>query len=281
MGIRGADFAGTWYPGTEKECIDMIQELDTVSVPDTDFKGYGGIVPHAGWYYSGRTALSVFKSIKSKYTPDIFFIFGMHLPSGGGNSIFIDDGFETPLGIIKVNKTAGELLLQSFSFIEETAASYSRDNTIELQLPFIKYFFPESTLVTLGVSPDKRAIDIGQEAVSVAQKLGLNASIIGSTDLTHYGPGYGFTPQGLGNKSVQWVKDTNDREIISAFLKADPVEVIQKATTMGNACCPGSAAAAIAGINKMGANRGVLVQYTTSYDIHPDSSFVGYAGIIY
>ena len=48
-----------------------------------------------------------------------------------------------------------------------------------------------------------------------------------------------------------------------------------------NACCPGAAAAAIAAIRRGGVERGFLVDYTTSYDRHPDSSFVGYAGVIY
>ena len=281
MGIRGADFAGTWYPGSEKECVQMIKEMDTVSVPTADFKGYGGIVPHAGWYFSGKTALSVFKSIKSRKNPDVFFLFGMHLPPGGGNYIFYDDGLRTPLGILKVNKKIANALLDSFNLITENSTSYTRDNTIELQLPLIKYFFPETTVVTLGVSPTAKAIEIGEEVATIAERLGLNVCIIGSTDLTHYGPGYGFTPQGIGSKSVKWVKDTNDREIIDAFLNIDPLEIIQKATAMKNACCPGSAAAAVAGVKKLGAKKGVLVQYTTSYDIHPDSSFVGYAGVIY
>jgi hypothetical protein len=31
----------------------------------------------------------------------------------------------------------------------------------------------------------------------------------------------------------------------------------------------------------MGVNEGELIQYLTSYDIYPNESFVGYAGIIY
>ena len=49
----------------------------------------------------------------------------------------------------------------------------------------------------------------------------------------------------------------------------------------GSACSAGAAVSAIATSKAMGAQQGVLVDYYTSYEILPDDSFVGYAGIIY
>ncbi len=48
-----------------------------------------------------------------------------------------------------------------------------------------------------------------------------------------------------------------------------------------NACCGGAAAAAIATAKVLGANKGNKLVYTTSYDIRPDTSFVGYVGIVF
>ncbi|MBN2323714.1 MAG: AmmeMemoRadiSam system protein B, partial [Spirochaetes bacterium] len=48
-----------------------------------------------------------------------------------------------------------------------------------------------------------------------------------------------------------------------------------------NACCPGAVCAAIGAVKAGGVKKGVLVTYTTSYDVRPDSSFVGYAGVVY
>jgi len=274
MGIKRADFAGSWYPGIKKECIKTIEEyLEGVPETAAEYKGCGGIVPHAGWFFSGRTALAVFHNIKRKKHPEVFFLFGMHLPPGGPHYLFVDDGLETPLGNLTVNREATQMLRDSFSFIEENASSYNRDNTRELQLPMLKYFFPTTTVVSAGISPGETAVKIGERAAEITQTLDLDACFIGSTDLTHYGPNYGFTPQGIGRRSVEWVKNTNDRQVIDAFLSADPYEVIQQAMSNQNACCPGGAAAAIAGVRRMGIPKGTLVQYTTSYDMHPDSSW--------
>jgi len=250
MGIKRTDFAGAWYPGTKRECARTIEEYSK-AVPESSakFEGVGGIVPHAGWYFSGHTAIAVYKTIGRKRTPDVIFLFGMHLPPGGPLYLFVDEGLETPLGNLFVNRKAVDMLRDKFDFIEENASSYTRDN--------------------------------GETAASIAKNLELDACFIGSTDLTHYGPNYGFTPQGVGLKSVDWVKNINDRQVIDAFLKADPQEVMRQAASHQNACCPGGASAAIAAVRSMGVRQGTLAHYTTSYDVHPDQSFVGYAGVVY
>jgi AmmeMemoRadiSam system protein B len=293
MGIMKPQFAGTWYPGQKTECLRTIErfesDLSFTKVPeDIQLSEHfsGGIVPHAGWYFSGKTAFSAYRSIEriasvSRPVPDLFFLFGMHLPPGGLNCIFIDDGFETPLGTIEVNSLAAEMLAGDFNFIRENSRNSGMDNTIELQLPFIKYLFPDAKIVTVGVSPDDRAIMIGERAYMIAKELGSIPCFIGSTDLTHYGPNYGFTTHGVGAESVRWVREENDKKIIDAFVTVDPQEVLRLGPRLHNACCSGAAAAAIAAVRKGGVRKGYLVQYTTSYDIHPDSSFVGYAGVIF
>jgi AmmeMemoRadiSam system protein B len=268
------------------EEIDLSSLLDEAPERAAGRASYGGIVPHAGWYFSGKTAFAVFRGIDLlsgywKKRPDLFFLFGMHLPPRGPNYLFMDEGFDTPVGRLEVNREAAELMAGRFQFVEMSTRETVSDNTTELQFPFIRHLFPESEIVLLGVSPDERALKIGEAAFETARDLEKTACFIGSTDLTHYGPNYGFTPRGIGSRSVQWVKEENDREIVDIFLQARPDQVIDKALSSRNACCPGAAAAAIAAVKKGGADRGILIDYTTSYDRHPDSSFVGYAGVLF
>jgi hypothetical protein len=268
------------------EEIELSSLLDEASERAAGRAFYGGVVPHAGWYFSGKTAFSVFRAVDllsraRKKRPDLFFLFGMHLPPRGPNYLFMDEGFETPVGRLEVSREAAELMAGRFQLIEMSAKDTVSDNTTELQLPFIRHLFPEAEIVLLGVSPDERALQIGEAAFETARDLEKTACFIGSTDLTHYGPNYGFTPRGIGSGSVQWVKEENDREIVDIFLQARPDQVIDKALSARNACCPGAAAAAIAAVRRGGADRGMLIDYTTSYDRHPDSSFVGYAGVLF
>jgi AmmeMemoRadiSam system protein B len=70
--IRQSDFAGSWYPGKESECRQVIEEFTrtTAPCPQSEKPMVGGIVPHAGWYYSGKIACQVIKCLKNGTTPD-------------------------------------------------------------------------------------------------------------------------------------------------------------------------------------------------------------------
>ena len=175
---------------------------------------------------------------------------------------------------------AGELAAK-FPFTVETADNFTRDNTIELQLPFIKYFYPDSKLVPMGVPPTQMALEVGKAVAEISNRLGLQVKVAGSTDLTHYGANYGFTIKGAGAEALEWVRNVNDRRIIDAMLAMDPQSIIDEALENNNACCGGAAATAIAAAKQMGADRAETLTYATSYDKSPGDSFVGYVGIVF
>ena len=87
MAIRRADFAGSWYPGKESDCRQAIEAFSKASIPCpfTEKEGIGGIVPHAGWFYSGKIACSVIKCLKNDSEPDTCVIFGRHLHPNSDN----------------------------------------------------------------------------------------------------------------------------------------------------------------------------------------------------
>ena len=96
MAIRRADFAGSWYPGNESECLRDIEAFLKNSKPCPAAEGeifLGGIVPHAGWIYSGQIAFSVINCMKKSNNPDVFVIFGRHLYPGSGNYIMKEGGW--------------------------------------------------------------------------------------------------------------------------------------------------------------------------------------------
>ena len=155
------------------------------------------------------------------------------------------------------------------------------DNTIEVQLPFIKYFWNHVKIVPIGAPPSTKSVEMGKVVASVARKMGLNIIVLGSTDLTHYGPNYGYTPQGRAETALQWTRDANDRSVIDAILSMNPLSIIQEAQEKQNACCAGAAAAALSAGMALGAVRSKLLTYTTSYEKSPGESFVGYAGIVF
>jgi AmmeMemoRadiSam system protein B len=81
MNLRKSVFSGSWYPSDRQACEDQIHQFleegknQSVSVD----RPVGGIVPHAGWYFSGSIACNVIHRLARIASPDVVVLFGMHL----------------------------------------------------------------------------------------------------------------------------------------------------------------------------------------------------------
>ena len=281
--VRRAVFAGSWYPSSAAECereiAGFLAKGKNLNPPGR--KLVGGIVPHAGWYFSGSIACNVIHCVKGQDTTDVVVIFGMHLHADSPCYMMAEGAWETPFGEIPVEETLANEIAQKFSLTLETPKRFTQDNTVELQLPFIKYFFKDAKIVAIGVPPHKSSLEIGRAVVEMSKRLGLRLKVIGSTDLTHYGANYGFVSKGSGEQAVDWVRNENDRRVIDAMLALEPEKIITEARSSQNACCAGAAATAIETAKLLGADRADELAYTTSYDKSPGDSFVGYVGIVF
>jgi AmmeMemoRadiSam system protein B len=193
----------------------------------------------------------------------------------------VDGAWETPFGDLEIHSQLAHQISDRYPFEIETATRFNPDNTIELQLPFLKYFFREVKIVPMGVPPVPESLDIGADAVQLSQELGLSVKVVGSTDLTHYGLNYGMVSKGTGPEAVDWVRNDNDRRIIDAMQTMMPERVIDEALEQQNACCAGAAATAIAAAKTLGAQHAETLAYATSYDRSPGDSFVGYVGMVF
>lgn len=280
--IRRPAFAGSWYPAKasdcEKEIKGFLKEGQSFTPPDR--KLVAGIVPHAGWYYSGSIACNVIHCLKEDPPPDAIVLFGMHLHPDSACYMMDEGAWETPFGEIRVEEQLAAELTRKISFKIETPQNFNQDNTIELQLPFIKYFFEDAKILAMGVPPTKSSLDIGRAVAAISRQMGLAIKVIGSTDLTHYGSNYGFVSKGSGKQAVDWVRNQNDRRVIDAMLGLDSEKVIAEARASQNACCAGAAATAIETAKQLGADHADELVYATSYDKSPGDSFVGYVGIL-
>jgi len=283
MKVRRAEFAGSWYPGTRVECIRSIQglEQECAPCPQADGRPVAGLVPHAGWYYSGRLACNVIQCLAKSNSPDVCIIFGRHLPPTEQAYIMTLGAWATPLGDLEIDEKVAQRIATEYDFVIEDAVSHEPDNTIELQLPFIKYFFPNTKIVPIGLPPKQFTLEVARRTVEICHELGRNTVVVGSTDLTHYGYSYGFVPKGSGPGAVTWVKEENDRMLIQQILKLDSGAVIKEALDHHNACCPGAVAATIEAAKALRATEAREVGYYTSYDVRPDTNFVGYVGILF
>lgn len=270
-----------WYPFDGKDCRKEIESyIEGWSPPNAVLgKGLGGIVPHAGWYFSGKLTARVLCSLKSKRKIDLVVLYGGHMGPEDLPRFIGEEACETPLGDIEIHRDFLNELVKRMEVKKESPSS--GDNTIEVQLAMIKYFFPDAKLLAVRPPFSQNAIKLGKEVAQIAREKGLSILAIGSTDLTHYGPNYGFVTKGVGPTAVEWVKKVNDKGFIDHALRMDGEGLLDHALKNDSACSAGAAASAVATCEALEAEKGMLVDYYTSYDIMPDDSFVGYAGIVF
>ena len=274
-------FAGTWYPATAGECETSIKNFLKEKQGPLEGRFVGGIVPHAGWYFSGSIACRVIASLASDEKIDTIVLFGAHMHRQSEPFILASGSIETPFGEIEVDTELVDKICSGISIRKRSVFKFPDENTLELQNPFIKYFFPKAKIVVCGVAPSFFAAIIGTMIVEDAKNLSKNIRIIGSTDMTHYGPDFGFTPAGSARNAVDWVKNKNDKTAIAAMMEMDETKIIAQGLDLKNMCCPGAAAATIAACKKLGAVRALELDYATSFEKSASASFVGYAGVLY
>ena len=281
MSLRKRALPRGWYPADKKECQREIESYLKEWLPSQLqlSQGLGGIIPHAGWYFSGKLAARVFHALKLKRKVEVVVLYGGHLSTEDFPRAVMEEACETPFGDIEMDTDFVKSLMKRIDVKKESPTS--GDNTIEIQLAMVKYFFPEAKLVAIRSPLSLKADALGKEVAEVAKEAGLSILAIGSTDLTHYGPNYGFLSKGIGPASVEWVKKENDKGFIDRALKMDAAGLLKHALENDSACSAGAAISAMATSKALGAEKGILLDYYTSYDIMPDDSFVGYAGILY
>jgi AmmeMemoRadiSam system protein B len=273
MSVRKRRLPTGWYPDTAEQTRREIEEMGAPAAHEQ--QACAGIIPHAGWHFSGRLALEVLSSLARGI--DTIVIIGGHMGSSDRIVSAFEDSYDTPLGETKADLRLLDALRSRLDIHEDR----ERDNTVEVHLPLVRYLAPSAMVLGLRAPPSAVAGALGKAIAVAAAETGRRVVVAGSTDLTHYGNNYDFSPAGGGAEAVRWVREVNDRRILESMLSLDVEEALDRARRERSACSIGGAAAAMGFAKELGALSGRLVGYMTSCDVQPAASFVGYAGILY
>jgi AmmeMemoRadiSam system protein B len=290
MSIRKPAVAGQFYGGTEAQCLAEIEDCLPVRDLAMELPNpiAAAIVPHAGWVFSGELAAMAFKAIQQiNQKVDTFVIFGAaHRYLGGGAVVDDSDAWQTPLGRVEIDtQLVAEIVAQGAI---ADADAHHGEHSIEVQVPFIQHLFPNAKIVPVIVPVADFDSSFGARVGElIREQVDKKIVCIASSDLTHYGPRYGFCPEGTGPAALKWACEVNDMEFIDLALKMETDRLLQSALDKGNACGPAAVATMVAAAKAMGRICGVLLGHASSHDImlqkfNQDSEeSVGYAAIVF
>jgi hypothetical protein len=232
-------------------------------------------------------AAEVIQAVGRDPTIETFVVFGaIHRVRGSRASVDPEGGWLTPLGEIAIDEELARAVLAASPLLADDPHSHVPEHSIEVQVPFIQQVHPSAKLLPILVPPSDQASEVGRIVAEQAQAAGRKVVFLGSTDLTHYGPRYYFTPQGVGRPGLTWAKDANDSRMIELCLKLAAEEVVPEADRHHNACGSGAVAATLAAARQCGAIQAKLCRHTTSAEVlheklGPMTDSVGYAGILF
>ncbi|MHC4501151.1 MAG: AmmeMemoRadiSam system protein B [Planctomycetota bacterium] len=290
MQTRKPIVAGQFYPGQYGPCVDEINqclEQETLSeqLPETIV---AGIVPHAGWTFSGPPAALVFSAIRQQHEKvHTFCIFGAaHGYFSQTPAVYEAGMWTTPLGDAAIDEELAKAVLSAGPATSNIQA-HGSEHSIEVQLPFIQYLFAGAKILPIVVPPTDDAVQLGTCVGDIISRSKKKIVCIGSTDLTHYGPRYGFTPMGTGAEALKWASEVNDKQFIDLALKLEPEAMLANAAENCNACGAGAAAATVEAAKKLGKTKGVLLTHTNSNEVMlrqmgtSSAESVGYAAIVF
>ncbi|GHV69885.1 hypothetical protein AGMMS49928_14640 [Spirochaetia bacterium] len=257
--IRPSILPPGWYPADAGRVKAFLEGLPR----GLEKKGAAAVIaPHAGWAYSGKIAVCSFRALETAGPPDTVAILGGHLGPGMPPLFAPEDGVQTPLGNLMIDTELRSLLFDDLSGREDRF----EDNTVEVLLPMVKYFFPQARLLWLRLPAEISSLRAGELLAEAAAVLGRKIAVVGSTDLTHYGANYGFSPQGGGQKALDWVRQVNDRSFIDAVLAGDAEKLLDRAEKGRAACSAGAVLGALGFARKQNAGSAELLAYSTSAD---------------
>lgn len=275
--------AGSFYPRFKNEIVNVIEECfnDKEFGPGQSLeignsgnarKTLGGICPHAGYIYSGAAAAHTYNAIFKETPPDTFIILG-NTHTGYPNISLMSEGeWETPLGDLKIDSSIANSLLSSSDLIINDESAFfgnphGREHNIEVQLPFIKYGAIKSDK-EIKIIP----IKIGKYDLEVLKNLGevigkviegskKDVVIIASSDMFHE------SPQNRKNtkKEIEGYKKRGEpvRNSIKSLNSAMTLEIALK---IGSICGPQTITTAMIACKKLGATKGEVLKYYTSYE---------------
>ncbi len=280
--MRLPAFAGSFYPG-EKKLLEKMLAMFEGDCKQSAGNASGGekiisaIAPHAGYVYSGKTAMHPYYAIKHSAfgqsgSQKTFAIFcPNHTGNGAQTALSIDD-WQTPLGIMKSNVKFCREFLSASHFAQLDEEAHGQEHSLEVQLPFVQKYFPSAQLCAIAMSQSENALDVAEDCanavIAAEKKLEAKAMVIASSDFSHY--------------EQANIARQKDDEAVQAICKLDAKKFCSLVTEKSLSIC-GYAPILVSMIyaKKKGAKEGRLLHFSNSGEISGDEKVVDYASIAF
>jgi AmmeMemoRadiSam system protein B/AmmeMemoRadiSam system protein A len=277
--VRGAGVAGSFYPADPKVLTAMIDDmLAHASPPVITSPILAAVAPHAGYPYSGPVAAWTFAELKGRKYSRVVVIAPSHYEAFDFTSVYEGDAYETPLGVVQVDKTFARQLVKMSSTIQlssrgHDATSAGAEHAIEVELPWLQRVLGNFELVPIVMGDQSyessRALGVALEKLIKSGDKPGETLILASSDLSHYHP-YDDAEK-IDHKTLHALEAWDYLSMSRNFQQR-----------IWEACGGAPIVAAMIAAERLGANRAEVLRYANSGDVTGDHSrVVGYSADVF
>lgn len=273
--VRKSAVAGTFYPvdpGTLKETVDGL----LAGIVSTDTPGPPKVLlsPHAGYLYSGPVAAHGFNLLRDRSYDAVVIIGPSHMEHFPFVSVFDGDAYETPLGLVPVDRSLASTIASGGPGIRTSDRGHiqdgmpQREHGLEVQLPFLQRILGDFKIVpiVMGDQGEQLCMALGRALSPILEQP--DVLVVVSSDLSHF-------------HSYDEAK-TLDGVFCDTLLEMNPqrlLEIIQSGRC--EACGAGPVVAALAACAQVGLRDCRVLHKANSGDVTGDrQSVVGYVSAV-
>ncbi len=185
--------AGQWYPAERDELSSQIAGYLNAATGEIYPQVQALILPHAGYRYSGQTAAYGVRQLQGKQFSRVIVMGPSHrVPLSNMAAIPSGTGTRTPLGIVPYD-TEFIQKMRGYNLVGTVPPAGEQEHSAGIQVPLLQQGLGEFHLVLmiLGQMDEKTTKRLADILCGLIDEKTL---VIASSDFTHYGPNYGYTP---------------------------------------------------------------------------------------
>ncbi len=202
---------GSWFPAQHGALQTMVDGFLAADPPDIPASPIALIAPHAGYAYSGAVAGAAYASLRG-HDYDRVIVMGLsHGTPLRGVSVLEVDAWQTPLGRIEADAAARDELLRC-PVVHAQPRAHDDEHSVVNQLPFLQRAIPGGFRMVEMLVGELADRDRTRLARVLRELLTERTLLVVSSDFTHYGAQFGYTPftgqiarnlEALNNMAVQ------------------------------------------------------------------------------
>lgn len=280
--VRRPAVAGSFYPGDPGVLREQVATAVAAASP-TAGPALAAIAPHAGYVYSGATAARAVASLGGEAADRVIVLGPAHTMAFSGAALPRRNirAFATPIGEVPLDLDALAALATLPGFAGPYQA-HDDEHCLEVELPFLQVVMEATPIVPVLIGGSTAAEDAVQLAFRLGELVGPRTRVLVSTDFTHHGRPYGFSPfpqdGRLGERLIRLARATAERAAA-----IDPRGFFHQVEVSGDSVCGARPVLVLLELlHHAFEGRGDVLDVTTSADVSRNwNQVVSYAAVAF